>query len=77
MTNVSFFVCDFRPKLAVQGIKKKIAVDNPHVSTYALGVSYIALLFRRLKVFISGREGEGGGGQMAFLEWKQMGNYDQ
>ncbi|KAL8591173.1 hypothetical protein ACOMHN_057913 [Nucella lapillus] len=26
-----------RPKVAVQAIKKKIAVDNPHVATYALG----------------------------------------
>ena len=34
----------FRPKLAVLAIRKKIAVDNPHVATYALGVSILVIL---------------------------------
>ncbi|KAL8588967.1 hypothetical protein ACOMHN_065749 [Nucella lapillus] len=29
---------DVQPKVAVQAIRKKIAVDNPHVASYALGV---------------------------------------
>ncbi|XP_070187544.1 hepatocyte growth factor-regulated tyrosine kinase substrate-like isoform X4 [Littorina saxatilis] len=29
---------DVQPKLAVQAIRKKIAMDNPHVASYALGV---------------------------------------